>query len=98
MRVWIHKNTAYTPKNIQPTVPYGGGSVITVLVDRRILGSQCCLSTGLVANGIHLTKRYNALSSLSDVTRGLPDLGKSFTLLVCVCVLTDIGEHVRHGA
>ena len=62
---------------------------LTVLVDRRILGSQCCLSTGLVANGIHLTKRYNALSSLSDVTRGLPDLGKSFTLLVCVCVLTS---------
>jgi hypothetical protein len=20
-----HKNTAYTPRNIQPTVPYGGG-------------------------------------------------------------------------
>ena len=28
MRVWRHKNTAYTPSNIQPTVPYGGGSVI----------------------------------------------------------------------
>jgi hypothetical protein len=28
MRVWRHKNTAYTPKNIQPTVPYGGGSVM----------------------------------------------------------------------
>jgi hypothetical protein len=28
MRVWRHKNTAYTPRNIQPTVPYGGGSVI----------------------------------------------------------------------
>jgi hypothetical protein len=25
MRVWRHKNTAYTPRNIQPTVPYGGG-------------------------------------------------------------------------
>jgi hypothetical protein len=24
----IHKNTAYTPRNIQPTVPYGGGSVM----------------------------------------------------------------------
>jgi hypothetical protein len=57
----------------------------TVLVDRRLLGSQCCLSTGLVANGIRLTKRCNALSSRSDATRGLPDLGKSFTLLVCVC-------------
>jgi hypothetical protein len=43
--------------------------------------------TGLVANGIRLTKRCNALSSRSDVTRGLPDLGKSFTLLVCVCFL-----------
>ena len=62
---------------------------LTVLVDRRLLGSQCCLSTGLVANAIRLTKRYNALSSRSDVTRGLPDLGKSFTLLVCVCFLTS---------
>jgi transposase len=26
-RVWRHKNTAYTPRNIQPTVPYGGGPV-----------------------------------------------------------------------
>jgi hypothetical protein len=57
---------------------------LTVLVDRRLLGSQCCLSTGLVANGIRLTKRCNALWSRSDVTRGLPDLGKSFTLLVSV--------------
>jgi hypothetical protein len=101
MRVWRHKNTAYTQRNIQPTVPYGGGLVIirhvfkfqprrakhhgkrdrrcrsassgrlmilidlspadlrrflTVLVDKRLLGSQCCLSTGLVANGIRLTK------------------------------------------
>jgi hypothetical protein len=52
---------------------------LTVLVDRRLLGSQCCLSTGLVANGIRLTKRCNALSSRSDVTRGLPDLGNSIT-------------------
>ena len=28
MRVWRHKNTAYTPRKIQPTVPYGGGSVM----------------------------------------------------------------------
>ena len=55
---------------------------LAVLVDIRLLGSQCCLSTGLVANGIRLTKRCNALSSRSDVTRGRPDLGKSFTLLV----------------
>ena len=57
---------------------------LAVFVDRRLMGSHCCLSTGLVANGIRLTKRCNALSSRSDVTRGLPDLGKSFTLLVCV--------------
>jgi hypothetical protein len=62
---------------------------LTVLVDRRILGSQCCLSTGLVANGIRLTKRCNDLSSRSDVTRGLPDNDKFFTLLVCVCFLTS---------
>ena len=60
---------------------------LTVLVDRRLLGSQCCLSTTLVANGIRLTKRCkrcDALSSRSDVTSGMPDLGKSFTLLACV--------------
>ena len=28
MRVWRHKDTAYTPRNIQPTVPYSGGSVM----------------------------------------------------------------------
>ena len=28
MRVWRHKNTAYNPRNIQPTVLYGGGSVM----------------------------------------------------------------------
>ena len=28
MRVWRHKNTAYTPRNIQATAPYGGGSVM----------------------------------------------------------------------
>ena len=32
---------------------------LTVLVDRRLLGSHCCLSMGLVANGIRLTKRCN---------------------------------------
>jgi hypothetical protein len=26
--VVVDKNTAYSPRNIQPTVPYGGGSVI----------------------------------------------------------------------
>ena len=28
MRVWRHKNTTYTPRNIQPTVPYGGCSLM----------------------------------------------------------------------
>ena len=28
MRVWRHKNTAYSRRNIQPTVPYGGCSVM----------------------------------------------------------------------
>jgi hypothetical protein len=28
MRVWRHKNTAYTPRSIQPSVPYRGGSVM----------------------------------------------------------------------
>jgi hypothetical protein len=35
---------------------------LTVLVDRRILGSQCCLSTGLGTNDIRVTKRCKALS------------------------------------
>jgi transposase len=30
MRVWRHTNTAYTPRNIQPTVHYGGGSVMVL--------------------------------------------------------------------
>ena len=28
MRVWRHKNTAYSPRNIYPTVLYGGSSVV----------------------------------------------------------------------
>ena len=28
MSIWRHKNTAYTPRNTHPTVPYGGGSVM----------------------------------------------------------------------
>jgi hypothetical protein len=28
VRRWRHTNTAYAPSNIQPTVPYGGGSFI----------------------------------------------------------------------
>jgi hypothetical protein len=28
MRVWRPQNTAYAPRYIQPTVPYGGGSVM----------------------------------------------------------------------
>ena len=28
MRVWRQNNTTYTPRNIQPPVPYGGGSVM----------------------------------------------------------------------
>jgi hypothetical protein len=68
-------------------------------MDRRLLGSQCCLSTGLVANGIRLTKRCNALSIRSDVTRGLPDIGKSFTWLVFVCsgVLKKLFILSKHG-
>jgi hypothetical protein len=28
MRFWRHKHTAYAPRNIQPTVPYGGCSIM----------------------------------------------------------------------
>jgi hypothetical protein len=34
-------------------------------------------------------KHIQTNSVRSDVTRGLPDLGKSFTLLVCMCFLTS---------
>jgi hypothetical protein len=40
---------------------------LIVLVDRRLLVSQWCLSIGLVANGIRLTKRCKALSSRWEV-------------------------------
>ena len=40
MRGWRYKNTAYTPRNIQPTVPYGGGSVmvwgVSLMIASRI--------------------------------------------------------------
>jgi hypothetical protein len=55
---------------------------LTVLVDRRLLDSQCCLSTGLVANGIRLTKRCNALSSRSDVTRNLGIYVRCFKIFI----------------
>jgi hypothetical protein len=57
-----------------PLTHYSKFSMFTLRIcDRRLLNSQCCLSTGLVANGIRLTKRFNALSSRSVVTRGLSE-------------------------
>jgi hypothetical protein len=53
MRVWRHKNTAYTPRNIQPTVPYGGGSVmVLVTIQGNLTGDQyirdvCSVDVGL---------------------------------------------------
>jgi transposase len=53
MRVWRHKNTAYTPRNTHPTVPYGGGSVMVwgcishdckldlVTIQGNLTGDQC---------------------------------------------------------
>ena len=32
MLVWRQINTVYTPRNIQPTVPYGGGSIMIWVV------------------------------------------------------------------
>ena len=57
----------------------------TVLADRRLFGNHCLYRTGLVANGIRLTKQYSVLSSCCDVTCGLLDLYKSFKVLVWVC-------------
>jgi hypothetical protein len=71
------------------------------MVRRRISEAQRwqiirCLSTGLVPNGSRLTKRCNAMSSRSDVTRGLPDLGKSFTLCVFSYQSADNSIVVAH--
>ena len=92
-------NSKHVMLNTMPSVIADVGLPTTTLLDlspadfRRFLtvlvDSQCCLRTGLFANGIRLTKRCNALSSRSDVTRGLPDLDKSFTLMVCVCFPTS---------
>ena len=60
---------------------------LSVFVDRRLLGNKCCLSTGQVANGIRLTKRCNALSSRSDVTRSLASLSHCWF----VCVFSPVG-------
>jgi hypothetical protein len=62
---------------------------LTVLADIRLCSNHCLFRTGLVVNGIRLTKECSALSSRCDVTCGLPDLGNSFTVLVWVCFLTS---------
>jgi hypothetical protein len=84
LRIWVLKSgvlkmhkTGMSFKAIGRQMSYHY-TVVSRLVRKLVVDSQCCLSTGLVPNGIPLTKRYNALSSRSDVTRGLPDLGKSF--------------------
>jgi hypothetical protein len=43
MRVWRHKNTAYTPRNIQPTVSYGGVSVMVWGSRNRLSSDQWIL-------------------------------------------------------
>ena len=48
---------------------------LTVLADRRLFGNHCLFRTGLVVNGIRLTKQCSALSSRCDVACGLPGLG-----------------------
>jgi hypothetical protein len=55
---------------------------LTVLADRRLFGNHCLFRTGLVANAIRLTKRCSALSARCDITFGLLDLDKSFTVLI----------------
>ena len=52
--------------------------------------NHCFFRTGLVQNGIRLTKRCSAMSSRCNVTCCLLDLGKSFMVLVWVCFLTSL--------
>ena len=63
---------------------------LTVLVDRRLLGSQCCLSTGLVANDIRITNiampcRHDQM--LPVVCRNLGSLSHCWF----VCVFSPVG-------
>jgi hypothetical protein len=60
---------------------------LTVLAERRLLGNDCLIRTGLLPHGIRLNMRCNALSSRCDVACVLPDIGKSFQVLVWVCFL-----------
>jgi hypothetical protein len=88
LRIWVFNSGVL--KNVFILSKHGTKANIrsTKMANNRHAYNRGVLP-GLVANGIRLTKRGNALSSRSDVTCGLPDLGKSFTLLVCVCFLTS---------
>ena len=59
----------------------------SVFRDRRRWGSHWSLRRVLVEKGCHRTNRTRARSSRCDVTRGLPDLGRSLTSLVWRCFL-----------
>jgi hypothetical protein len=66
LRIWVFKSGVMKTLFILDLCSADFRRFLTVLVDRRLLGRQWCSSTGLVANGIRLSKRCNALSSRSD--------------------------------
>ena len=85
---WCRSDNMWRLSTLLDFSPADFKRFITVLADRCLLGNHCLFRTWLTANGIHLTKRWSALSSRCDVTCGLPDLGNSFTMLVWVCFFT----------
>lgn len=52
-RVWRHRNAAYTPRNIVPTVPFGGGSVMVW----GCVSHDCKLDL-VTINGNHTGEKY----------------------------------------
>lgn len=66
-------------------MPAAYSLLLTVDIDTLLRVSHCWLSTLLLVNGDLLTRRTRARSSRAVVFFGLPDLGLSFTSLVCPC-------------
>jgi hypothetical protein len=64
---------------------------LTVLVDRRLLGSQYCFSTGLVVNGIRLTKRCNVPCRHDHMLPMVCRILASLAHCWFVCVFSPVG-------
>jgi hypothetical protein len=95
MRVWRHKNTAYTPRNIQPTVLYGGGSVMVwgcishdckldlVSIQDNLTGDQ------YIRDVLQLDVRCSVV-----IAAAIPD---AMLLPTDECYAQEVLEHVYNG-